>query len=49
MEVKCHLFYHEKDSWPLTVMGVVALFLLITLTITLKENIINELKIITIN
>lgn len=37
-------FYHEKDSWPLTVMGVVALFLLITLTITLKENIINELK-----
>lgn len=37
-------FYHEKDSWPLTVMGVVALFLLITLNITLKENIINELK-----
>lgn len=37
-------FYHEKDSWPLTVMGVVALFLLITLSITLKENIINELK-----
>lgn len=37
-------FYHEKDSWPLTVMGVVALFLLITLTITLKEDIINELK-----
>lgn len=37
-------FYHEKDSWPLTVIGVVALFLLITLTITLKENIINELK-----
>lgn len=37
-------FYHEKDSWSLTVMGVVALFLLITLTITLKENIINELK-----
>lgn len=37
-------FYHEKDSWPLTVMGMVALFLLITLTITLKENIINELK-----
>ena len=37
-------FYHEKDSWPLTVMGAVALFLLITLTITLKENIINELK-----
>ena len=37
-------FYHEKDSWPLTVMGVVALFLLITLTIALKENIINELK-----
>ena len=37
-------FYHEKDSWPLAVMGVVALFLLITLTITLKENIINELK-----
>ena len=37
-------FYHEKDSWPLTIMGVVALFLLITLTITLKENIINELK-----
>lgn len=38
------LFYHEKDSWPLTVMGIVALFLLITLSITLKENIINELK-----
>lgn len=37
-------FYHEKDSWPLTVMGVVALFLLITLSITLKENIISELK-----
>lgn len=37
-------FYHEKDSWPLIVMGVVALFLLITLSITLKENIINELK-----
>lgn len=37
-------FYHEKDSWSLTVMGVVALFLLITLSITLKENIINELK-----
>lgn len=37
-------FYHEKDSWPLTVMGEVALFLLITLSITLKENIINELK-----
>ena len=37
-------FYHEKDSWPLTVMGAVALFLLITLTITLKENIINELN-----
>ena len=37
-------FYPEKDSWPLTVMGAVALFLLITLTITLKENIINELK-----
>lgn len=37
-------FYHEKDSWPLTVMGMVALFLLITLSITLKENIINELK-----
>ena len=37
-------FYHEKDSWPLTVMGTVALFLLITLSITLKENIINELK-----
>ena len=37
-------FYHEKDSWPLTVMGVVALFLLITLSITLKENMINELK-----
>lgn len=37
-------FYHEKDSWPLAVMGAVALFLLITLTITLKENIINELK-----
>ena len=37
-------FYHEKDSWPLTVMGAVALFLLITLIITLKENIINELK-----
>lgn len=37
-------FYHEKDSWPLTVMGAVALFLLITLTIILKENIINELK-----
>ena len=37
-------FYHEKDSWPLTVMGVVALFLLITLSITLKENIINEIK-----
>ena len=37
-------FYHEKDRWPLTVMGVVALFLLITLSITLKENIINELK-----
>lgn len=37
-------FYHEKDSWPLTVMGVVALFLLVTLSITLKENIINELK-----
>lgn len=37
-------FYHEKDSWHLTVMGAVALFLLITLTITLKENIINELK-----
>ena len=37
-------FYHEKDSWPLTVMGAVALFLLITLNITLKENIINELK-----
>lgn len=37
-------FYHEKDSWPLAVMGVVALFLLITLSITLKENIINELK-----
>ena len=37
-------FYHEKDSWPLTVMGVVALFLLITLSITLKGNIINELK-----
>ena len=37
-------FYNEKDSWPLTVMGVVALFLLITLSITLKENIINELK-----
>lgn len=36
--------YHEKDSWSLTVMGIVALFLLITLTITLKENIINELK-----
>lgn len=37
-------FYHEKDSWPLTVMGAVALFLLITLSFTLKENIINELK-----
>lgn len=37
-------FYHEKDSWPLAVMGAVALFLLITLSITLKENIINELK-----
>lgn len=37
-------FYHEKDSWPLVVMGAVALFLLITLSITLKENIINELK-----
>lgn len=37
-------FYHEKDSWGLAVMGAVALFLLITLTITLKENIINELK-----
>ena len=37
-------FYHEKDSWPLTVMGAVALFLLITLSITLKENMINELK-----
>lgn len=37
-------FYHEKDSWPLTVVGAVALFLLITLSITLKENIINELK-----
>lgn len=37
-------FYHEKDSWPLTVMGIVAFFLLITLSITLKENIINELK-----
>lgn len=37
-------FYHEKGSWPLTVMGAVALFLLITLNITLKENIINELK-----
>ena len=37
-------FYHEKDSWPLIVMGAVALFLLITLSITLKENIINELK-----
>ena len=37
-------FYHEKDSWPLTVMGAVALFLLITLSINLKENIINELK-----
>ena len=37
-------FYHGKDSWPLTVMGAVALFLLITLSITLKENIINELK-----
>ena len=37
-------FYHEKDSWPLTVMGAVALFLLISLSITLKENIINELK-----
>lgn len=37
-------FYHEEDSWPLAVMGAVALFLLITLTITLKENIINELK-----
>ena len=37
-------FYHEKDSWPLAVMGAVALFLLITLTIALKENIINELK-----
>ena len=37
-------FYHEKDSWPLTVMGAVALFLLITLSITLKENIIHELK-----
>ena len=37
-------FYHEKDSWPLTVMGAVALFLLITLNIALKENIINELK-----
>ena len=37
-------FYHEKDNWPLTVMGIVALFLLITLSITLKENIINELK-----
>lgn len=37
-------FYHEKDSWPLTIMGAVALFLLITLSITLKENIINELK-----
>ena len=37
-------FYNEKDSWPLTVMGIVALFLLITLSITLKENIINELK-----
>lgn len=37
-------FYHEKDSWPLTVMDIVALFLLITLSITLKENIINELK-----
>lgn len=37
-------FYHEKDSWPLTVMGAVALFLFITLSITLKENIISELK-----
>lgn len=37
-------FYHEKDSWPLAVMGAVALFLFITLSITLKENIINELK-----
>ena len=37
-------FYHKKDSWPLIVMGIVALFLLITLSITLKENIINELK-----
>lgn len=37
-------FYHEKDIWPLIVMGAVALFLLITLSITLKENIINELK-----
>lgn len=37
-------FYHEKDSWPLTVLGAVALFLFITLSITLKENIINELK-----
>lgn len=37
-------FYHEKDIWPLTVMGAVALFLFITLSITLKENIINELK-----
>lgn len=37
-------FYHEKDSWPLAVMGAVALFLLITLSFTLKENIINELK-----
>lgn len=37
-------FYHEKDSWGLAVMGAVALFLLITLSITLKENIINELK-----
>lgn len=36
--------YHEEDSWGLAVMGGVALILLITLSITLKENIINELK-----
>ena len=36
--------YHEEDSWGLAVMGAVALILLITLSITLKENIINELK-----
>lgn len=37
-------FYHEEDSWGLAVMGGVALFLLIALSITLKENILYELK-----